>query len=301
MTRASRLSPLMNSRRFRSRTGSRTAARSSISATRRSISSIRRTSQISRASGASSLGRRQRGSTPARLSRSFTTAIAYISTGASDVFALDVQTGKTIWKYEGKLFDEITTVCCGWTSRGVAIGEDRVYLGKLDGKLVALDASSGEEVWSAEVGHWKNGETITSAPLYYDGLVVTGISGGEFGVRGRVTAYDADTGKEVWRFYTIPAPARQVTRRGRRTTTPGSTEALPSGRRRRSIPSSACSTSRRATRRRTSTAAAARVTTCSRTRSSRSTSRQASTSGTSSRCTTTSGISTHLPRSCSST
>ena len=56
------------------------------------------------------------------------------------------------------------------------------------------------------VGHWKNGETITSAPLYYDGLVVTGISGGEFGVRGRVTAYDAETGKEVWRFYTIPGP-----------------------------------------------------------------------------------------------
>ena len=132
--------------------------------------------------------------------------IAYISTGASDVFALDVQTGKTIWKYEGKLFDEITTVCCGWTSRGVAIGEGRVYLGKLDGKLVALDASSGEEVWSAEVGHWKNGETITSAPLYYEGLVITGMSGGEFGVRGRVNAYDADTGKEVWRFYTVPGP-----------------------------------------------------------------------------------------------
>ena len=132
--------------------------------------------------------------------------VAYISTGASDVFALDVESGKTIWKYEGKLFDEITTVCCGWTSRGVAIGDGRVYLGKLDGKLVALDASSGEEVWSAAVGDWKNGETITSAPLYYDGLVVTGISGGEFGVRGSVTAYDAETGKQVWRFYTIPGP-----------------------------------------------------------------------------------------------
>jgi quinohemoprotein ethanol dehydrogenase len=132
--------------------------------------------------------------------------IAYVSTGESDVFAFDVKSGKTIWKYEGNLEDEISTVCCGWTSRGVAIGDGRVYLGKLDGKLVALDAKSGEEVWSADVGDWRNGETITSAALYYEGLVITGLSGGEFGVRGSVTAYDAETGKLVWRFYTIPGP-----------------------------------------------------------------------------------------------
>jgi quinohemoprotein ethanol dehydrogenase len=132
--------------------------------------------------------------------------IAYLSTGESDVFALDVGSGDTVWKYEGNLEEEISTVCCGWTSRGVAIGDGRVYVGKLDGKLVALDARTGEEVWSAAVGDWRNGETITSAPLYYDGLVVTGLSGGEFGVRGRVTAYDAQTGNEVWRFYTIPGP-----------------------------------------------------------------------------------------------
>ena len=99
-------------------------------------------------------------------------------------------------------------MCCGWTSRGVAIGDGRVYLGKLDGTLVALDAGSGKQVWSAAVGDWRKGETITSAPLYYDGLVVTGISGGEFGVRGSVTAYDAETGKLVWRFYTIPGPGQ---------------------------------------------------------------------------------------------
>ncbi len=132
--------------------------------------------------------------------------IAYISTGASDVFALDVDTGETIWKYEGNLDERINTVCCGWTSRGVAIGDNRVYLGKLDGTLVALDAGSGEEVWSTAHGQWTRGETITSAPLYYDGLVVTGISGGEFGIRGSVTAYDAETGEEAWRFYTIPGP-----------------------------------------------------------------------------------------------
>lgn len=134
--------------------------------------------------------------------------IAYLSTGASDVFALDVGTGKTIWRYSGNLDQEINTVCCGWTSRGVAIGDGHVYLAKLDGNLVALDADSGKKVWSAAVGDWRKGETITSAPLYYDGLVVTGISGGEFGVRSRVTAYDAKTGKLAWRFYTIPGPGQ---------------------------------------------------------------------------------------------
>jgi alcohol dehydrogenase (cytochrome c) len=132
--------------------------------------------------------------------------VAYLSTGASDVFALDVKSGKTIWRYDGNLFDEITTVCCGWTSRGVAIGDGRVYVGKLDGNLVTLDASSGKEVWSTKVGAWRNGETITSAPLYYAGLVITGLSGGEFGIRGSVTAYHADSGKAAWRFYTIPGP-----------------------------------------------------------------------------------------------
>jgi quinohemoprotein ethanol dehydrogenase len=134
--------------------------------------------------------------------------IAYLSTGAGDVFALDVESGKTIWQYAGNLDESISTVCCGWTSRGVAIGDGRVYLGKLDGTLVALDAGSGEQVWSAAVGDRRNGETITSAPLYYDGLVITGISGGEFGVRGSVTAYDAVTRKLVWRFYTIPGPGQ---------------------------------------------------------------------------------------------
>ena len=132
--------------------------------------------------------------------------IAYLSTGASDVFALDVESGKTLWRYDGNLDETINTVCCGWTSRGVAIGDGHVYLGKLDGNLVALDAGSGKEVWSAAVEDWKKRETNTSAPLYYDGLVISGISGGEFGVRGSVTAYDAGTGKLVWRFYTVPGP-----------------------------------------------------------------------------------------------
>jgi alcohol dehydrogenase (cytochrome c) len=130
----------------------------------------------------------------------------YVVTGADDVFAVDVKTGKVRWKYEAKLPSKITSVCCGWTSRGVALGEGRVYVGQLDGTLVALDQKTGEQQWSARIGRWQDGATITSAPLYYDGRVYTGLSGGEFQIRGRLTAVDAETGKIDWRFYTVPGP-----------------------------------------------------------------------------------------------
>src|SRR3954465_11271652 len=81
-------------------------------------------------------------------------------------------------------------------------------MGQLDGKLVALDQGPAKVAWSTVVMPWQQGYSITSAPCYYDGLVITGISGGEFGIRGRVTAYDAVTGKERWRFYTIPGPGQ---------------------------------------------------------------------------------------------
>jgi quinohemoprotein ethanol dehydrogenase len=132
--------------------------------------------------------------------------IIYIPTGADDVFAVSVETGEILWEYKGNLDQTISTVCCGWVSRGVAIGQGKVFLGKLDGKLVALDQKTGEEQWSTAVGNWRDGETITNAPLYFDGMVITGLSGGEFEIRGRVQAYDADTGKLVWQFHTVPGP-----------------------------------------------------------------------------------------------
>lgn len=132
--------------------------------------------------------------------------VMYVPTGADDVFAVSVETGKVLWRYEAKLDQKISTVCCGWLSRGVALGDGKVYLGQLDGSLVALDQTDGTVVWQTQVGRWQEGYTITAAPLYYDGLVYTGISGGEFSIRGRVQAYDAKTGKEVWRFYTVPGP-----------------------------------------------------------------------------------------------
>jgi alcohol dehydrogenase (cytochrome c) len=132
--------------------------------------------------------------------------VMYIPTGADDVFAIDIKTGEKIWNYEAKLPEQISTICCGWVNRGVAIGGGLVYVPRLDGKVVALDQQTGEVKWSSEVGKWQNGETITSAPLYYEGRVYLGVSGGEFGIRGRVTAFDAKTGELDWRFYTTPGP-----------------------------------------------------------------------------------------------
>jgi quinohemoprotein ethanol dehydrogenase len=132
--------------------------------------------------------------------------VIYVPTGQDDVFAVSVDTGEILWEYQAHLDQTISVVCCGWESRGVAIGDGRVYIGQLDGKLVALDQRTGQVSWSTTVARWQNGYSVTAAPLYVDGMVITGISGGEFGTRGSVTAYDASTGKQLWRFYTIPGP-----------------------------------------------------------------------------------------------
>lgn len=132
--------------------------------------------------------------------------VIYVISAADDVLAIEVKSGRVLWKYEAHLDPEINTVCCVWTSRGVALGEGKVYVGQLDGRLVALDQGTGEPLWSIQVEKWQEGYTITSAPLYYNGLVITGISGGEFGIRGQITAYNAQNGQKVWRFYTVPGP-----------------------------------------------------------------------------------------------
>ncbi|MGJ9457765.1 PQQ-binding-like beta-propeller repeat protein [Oceanobacillus sp. CF4.6] len=135
--------------------------------------------------------------------------VMYVITGANDVLALDAVTGETIWEYRPHITDKLTTVCCGWTSRGVAIGEGMVFVGLLDARLVALDQTTGEVVWETVVDEWEKGYTITNAPLYYNGKVYTGVSGGEYGIRGRITAYDAEIGRELWRFNTIPGPGEK--------------------------------------------------------------------------------------------
>jgi glucose dehydrogenase len=85
------------------------------------------------------------------------------------------------------------------------MGEGMLFLGQLDTNVVALDMKTGKEVWKTPIEDWQNGYVVTSAPLYYDGIVYSGISGGEFGIRGRLTALDARTGKILWRAYTLPA------------------------------------------------------------------------------------------------
>ncbi len=132
--------------------------------------------------------------------------VAYVVTGANDVFAVDVDDGAILWEYRANLDPANNAVCCGWTSRGVALGDGKIYVGQLDGKLVALDQRTGSVLWSVQAERWQEGFTITSAPLYFDGRIYTGFAGGERGIRGRVKAFDARDGKLVWTFYTSPCP-----------------------------------------------------------------------------------------------
>jgi alcohol dehydrogenase (cytochrome c) len=131
--------------------------------------------------------------------------IMYVVTGNDDVFALNAKTGDMIWERWSHIDQTISTVCCGWLNRGLALGEGNVFLGQLDTNVVALDMKTGKEVWKTPIEDWHNGYVVTSAPLYYDGIVYSGIAGGEYGTRGRLTALDAKTGKILWRAYTLPA------------------------------------------------------------------------------------------------
>ena len=132
----------------------------------------------------------------------------YISDGADDVFAISAKTGRVLWTYEPHLPPDPLgeVVCCGWDNRGVAIGDGMVFDSQLNGDQVALDQETGKVVWNTAVVKPGCGFSITCAPLYYDGKVYVGGSGGEYGVRGRLTALDAKTGKVDWRFYTTPSP-----------------------------------------------------------------------------------------------
>jgi quinohemoprotein ethanol dehydrogenase len=132
----------------------------------------------------------------------------YISDGADDVFAMNASTGKVLWTYEPKLPPDPLgeVICCGWDNRGVALGDGMVFLSQLNGDQIALDQQTGKVVWNTEVVKPGSGFSITSAPLYYNGKVYVGGSGGEYGVRGRLTALDAKTGKFLWHFWTTPSP-----------------------------------------------------------------------------------------------
>jgi alcohol dehydrogenase (cytochrome c) len=132
--------------------------------------------------------------------------VIYVTAGNDDVFAVSVDSGKILWQYKANLDQSISTVCCGWLNRGVALGDGRVYLGQLDGKVRALDQKTGAVVWTRQLVQWQDGQTITGAPLFLDGKIYIGVVGADFGTRGFLEAMDASNGSSVWRYYTIPAP-----------------------------------------------------------------------------------------------
>ncbi|MBL6715653.1 MAG: PQQ-dependent dehydrogenase, methanol/ethanol family [Pseudomonadales bacterium] len=123
----------------------------------------------------------------------------------STVFAHDARTGELLWKYDPEVPREWGVyACCDVVNRGVAAWKGRIYVGTLDGRLVALDAGTGQPDWSVQTTPKDRPYTITGAPRVVDGKVIIGNGGSEYGVRGFITAYDADTGDQAWRFYTVP-------------------------------------------------------------------------------------------------
>jgi len=129
--------------------------------------------------------------------------IMYATTSFSHVYALDAATGAEIWHYKHKM-GPITTYCCGPNNRGVAAFGDKVYLGTLDARLVALDAKSGKVVWNVEIADPELGYSETMAPTAVNGKILIGTNGGEYGIRGFVKAFDSETGKLLWTFHTTP-------------------------------------------------------------------------------------------------
>jgi alcohol dehydrogenase (cytochrome c) len=130
--------------------------------------------------------------------------VMFVATPGNQVIALDAKTGGLLWRYRRPLPEDVILLHA--TSRGVALYGDKVFFAAGEAVLVALNARTGQEVWSAKVAENKNGYYMSVAPLVAGGKVVVGASGGEMGIRGFVAAFDINTGKEVWKTYTVPAP-----------------------------------------------------------------------------------------------
>ncbi|MFN3472767.1 MAG: PQQ-dependent dehydrogenase, methanol/ethanol family [Blastomonas sp.] len=129
----------------------------------------------------------------------------YVTTAWSKVKAFDAANGKPLWDYDPKVPGETgVKACCDVVNRGLAAWGNMLFLGTLDGRLIALDRGTGREIWSTVTVDQGKSYTITGAPRVIDGMVIIGNGGAEFGVRGFVAAYDAATGKQLWKFYTVP-------------------------------------------------------------------------------------------------
>ncbi|WP_246038981.1 PQQ-dependent dehydrogenase, methanol/ethanol family [Peristeroidobacter soli] len=134
-----------------------------------------------------------------------TGGVMYVSTAWSRVYAIDAVTGRELWRYDPKIAGKVGfDACCDVVTRGVAVANGRVFLAALDGRLIALDAKTGKPAWSAQTTDPAKPYTITGAPRVVKDKVIIGNAGAEYGVRGYVTAYSIATGKQLWRFYTVP-------------------------------------------------------------------------------------------------
>ncbi|WP_299178937.1 PQQ-dependent methanol/ethanol family dehydrogenase [uncultured Neptuniibacter sp.] len=142
--------------------------------------------------------------------------VMYVTASYSRVFAVDTNTGEELWEYNARLPDGIMP-CCDVINRGVALYDDLVIFGTLDAKLVALNAKTGKVVWKKKVEDYKAGYSITAAPLIAKGKVITGVSGGEFGIVGKVEAYDAKTGKLAWTRPTVEGHMGYIWKDGKKT------------------------------------------------------------------------------------
>jgi alcohol dehydrogenase (cytochrome c) len=130
--------------------------------------------------------------------------VMFVSAPYNKLMAFDAATGEQLWEFQRELPEDFSALHN--TNRGIALYGDKVYLAALEAVLLALDAKTGEVVWEKQVADYQTGYYMTLAPLIADGNVMIGVSGGEFGVRGFVQAFDAETGDEVWKTYTIPGP-----------------------------------------------------------------------------------------------
>jgi alcohol dehydrogenase (cytochrome c) len=131
--------------------------------------------------------------------------IMYLTQPPNNVWAVDAESGRRLWQYNYKVPPKVV-VCCGQVNRGLAILGDRLFMGTVDAKLVAIDARSGRELWKTEVFDYKQGYGVTLAPLVVKDKVLIGVTGGEYGARGFIDAYNASSGERAWRFYTATGP-----------------------------------------------------------------------------------------------